>query len=72
MRQLKEEVQRRDDEYMADIQARRVAEPSVQSKWPLLKGFVPFTNKVKARVGVFEVLSCFSSTDAVDSSTLVP
>ncbi|KAL1683098.1 hypothetical protein EV122DRAFT_273662 [Schizophyllum commune] len=51
VRQLKEEVQRRDDEYMADIQARRVAEPPVKSKWPLLGGFVPFTNKVKARLG---------------------
>ncbi|KAL1732222.1 hypothetical protein EV714DRAFT_270983 [Schizophyllum commune] len=50
VRRLKEEVQRRDDEYMADIQARRVAEPPVKSKWPLLGGFVPFTNKVKARL----------------------
>ena len=67
MRQLKEEVQRRDDEYMADIQARRVAEPSVQSKWPLLGGFVPFTNKMKARLGTFDVLLCCSSTDVDDS-----
>ncbi|KAL1690898.1 hypothetical protein GGG16DRAFT_113577 [Schizophyllum commune] len=50
VRRLKEEVQRRDNEYMADIQARRAAEPTVQSKWPLLGGFVPFTNKVKARL----------------------
>ena len=72
MRQLKEEVQRRDTEYMADIQARRVAEPPVQSKWPLLGGFVPLTNKVKARLGALEVLSCFSSTDADDSSVFAP
>ncbi|KAI5888865.1 uncharacterized protein SCHCODRAFT_01102569 [Schizophyllum commune H4-8] len=51
VRRLKEEVQRRDDEYMASIQARRTEEPSVQSKRPLLGGFVPFTNKVKARLG---------------------
>ncbi|KAL1683095.1 hypothetical protein EV122DRAFT_273659 [Schizophyllum commune] len=50
VRMLKEEVQRRDDEYMADIQARRTGESPVQFKWPLLGGFVPFTNKVKARV----------------------
>ncbi|KAL1690897.1 hypothetical protein GGG16DRAFT_113576 [Schizophyllum commune] len=50
VRRLKEEVQRRDDEYMADIQARRIGEPPVQSKWPLFGGFVPFTNKVKARL----------------------
>ncbi|KAL1683094.1 hypothetical protein EV122DRAFT_273658 [Schizophyllum commune] len=50
VRRLKEEVQRRDDEYMTDIQARRVGEPPVQSKWPLFGGFVPFTNKVKARL----------------------
>ncbi|KAL1706580.1 hypothetical protein EV121DRAFT_201081 [Schizophyllum commune] len=51
VRQLKEEVQRRDNEYMADIQARRIAEPTVRSKWPLLGGFVPLTNRVKARLG---------------------
>ncbi|KAL1758913.1 hypothetical protein FB107DRAFT_271643 [Schizophyllum commune] len=50
VRRLKDETQRRDDEYMADIRARRVAEPTVQSKWPLLEGFVPLTNKVKARL----------------------
>ncbi|KAL1706586.1 hypothetical protein EV121DRAFT_289359 [Schizophyllum commune] len=49
VRMLKAEVQRRDDEYMADIQARRTGESPVQSKWPLLGGFVPFTNRVKAR-----------------------
>ncbi|KAL1715153.1 hypothetical protein EV715DRAFT_208083 [Schizophyllum commune] len=54
VRKLKQEVQRRDDEYIADIQARRVAETPVQSKWPLLGGFVPLTNKVKARLGAFE------------------
>jgi hypothetical protein len=72
VRRLKEEVQRRDNEYMADIQARRAAEPTVQSKWPLLGGFVPFTNKVKARLGAYDVLSCFSSTDTDDSSILAP
>ncbi|KAL1758904.1 hypothetical protein FB107DRAFT_258205 [Schizophyllum commune] len=51
VRRLKDEVQRRDDEYMADIRTRRLAEPSVQPKWPLFGGFVPFTNKVKARLG---------------------
>ncbi|KAI4525148.1 hypothetical protein K525DRAFT_290888 [Schizophyllum commune Loenen D] len=51
VRKLKEEVQRRDDEYIADIQARRVAEAPAQSKWPLLGSFVPLTNKVKARLG---------------------
>ncbi|KAL1758911.1 hypothetical protein FB107DRAFT_271641 [Schizophyllum commune] len=55
VRRLKQEVQRRDDEYMADIQARRTEEPVAQVKWPLLGGFVPFTNKVKARLGAFEV-----------------
>ena len=69
---LKEDVQRRDDEYMADIQARRVGEPPVQPKWPLFGGFVPFTNKVKARLGEFAVSSCFSSTDAEDSSVFAP
>ncbi|KAL1664957.1 hypothetical protein GGF50DRAFT_53629 [Schizophyllum commune] len=54
VRKLKEEVQRRDDEYIADIQARRVAEAPAQSKWPLLGSFVPLTNKVKARLGAFE------------------
>lgn len=74
VRRLKEEVQRRDEEYMAGIQARRIGESSIQDldKWPLLGGFVSFTNKVKARVGAFKMLSCFSSTDADDSSTLVP
>ena len=67
MRRLKEEVRRRDNEFMADTQARRAAEPTVQSKWPLLGGFVPLTNKVKARLGAFEVLSCFSPTDADNS-----
>ncbi|KAI5888859.1 uncharacterized protein SCHCODRAFT_02602189 [Schizophyllum commune H4-8] len=51
VRDLKEEVRRRDAEYMAVIQARRVGDPSSQSKWPLLGGFVPFTNNVKARLG---------------------
>ncbi|KAL1690896.1 hypothetical protein GGG16DRAFT_113575 [Schizophyllum commune] len=52
VRRLKEEVQRRDEEYMAGIQARRIGESSIQDldKWPLLGGFVSFTNKVKARV----------------------
>ncbi|KAL1683087.1 hypothetical protein EV122DRAFT_202063 [Schizophyllum commune] len=59
VRRLKDEVQRRDDEYMADIRARRVAEPTVQSKWPLLGGFVPFSNKVKARLGAFDMFLCF-------------
>ena len=72
VRRLKDEVQRRDDEYMADIRACHVAEPPVQSKWPLLGGFVPLTNKVKARLGALEVLSCFSSTDADDSSVFAP
>lgn len=73
MRKLKEEAQRRDDEYMADIQARRTEEPPVlQSRWPLLGGFVPFTNKVKARLGAFDALSCFSSTHEDDSSVFAP
>ncbi|KAL1732219.1 hypothetical protein EV714DRAFT_282833 [Schizophyllum commune] len=72
VRMLKEEVQRRDDEYMADIQARRTGESPVQFKWPLLGGFVPFTNKVKARVGAYVMLSCFSSTDADESSAFAP
>ncbi|KAI4525154.1 hypothetical protein K525DRAFT_192273 [Schizophyllum commune Loenen D] len=72
VRMLKEEVQRRDDEYMADIQARRTGESPVQFKWPLLGGFVPFTNKVKARVGAYVMLSCFSSTDADESSVFAP
>ena len=72
MRRLKEEVQRRDNEYMADIQARRAVKPTVQSKWPLFGGFVPFTNKVKACLGAYDVLSCFSSTDTDDSSILAP
>ncbi|KAL1683093.1 hypothetical protein EV122DRAFT_273657 [Schizophyllum commune] len=49
VRRLKEEVQRRDDEFMADIQARRIGEPPIQIKWPLLGGFLPFTNRVRAR-----------------------
>ncbi|KAL1715147.1 hypothetical protein EV715DRAFT_276083 [Schizophyllum commune] len=51
VRRLKEEVQRRDDEFMADIQARRIGEPPIQIKWPLLRGFLPFTNRVRARFG---------------------
>ncbi|KAL1758906.1 hypothetical protein FB107DRAFT_246719 [Schizophyllum commune] len=50
VRRLKQEVQRRDDEYMADIQKRRIGEPAAQSRCPLLGGFVPFTNRVKARL----------------------
>ena len=72
MRRLKEEVLRRDDEYMADIQARRAVKPTVQSKWPLFGGSVPFTNTVKARLGAFQVLSCFLSTDADDWSVSAP
>ncbi|KAL1732220.1 hypothetical protein EV714DRAFT_270980 [Schizophyllum commune] len=47
VRKLKEEVQRRDDEYMADIQARRTEEPPSRFQWAL--GIVPFTRKAKAR-----------------------
>ncbi|KAL1690895.1 hypothetical protein GGG16DRAFT_113574 [Schizophyllum commune] len=47
VRKLKEEVQRRDKEYMADIQARRTGEPPSRFQWAL--GIVPFTRKAKAR-----------------------
>ncbi|KAL1688387.1 hypothetical protein GGG16DRAFT_38116, partial [Schizophyllum commune] len=58
---LKEEIRRRDDEYVAGIEARRIAKgpeepqitssPSTQSKWPFAPNIVPFTNKLKARLG---------------------
>ncbi|KAL1710106.1 hypothetical protein EV121DRAFT_286143 [Schizophyllum commune] len=57
---LKEEVRRRDDEYVAGIEARRTAKspkepqitssPSTQSKWPFAPNIVPFTNKLKTRL----------------------
>ncbi|KAI4525155.1 hypothetical protein K525DRAFT_266327 [Schizophyllum commune Loenen D] len=49
VQKLKEEVQRRDDEYIADIRARRTGEPPLRFQWAL--GIVPFTRKAKARWG---------------------
>ncbi|KAL1762286.1 hypothetical protein FB107DRAFT_190358, partial [Schizophyllum commune] len=58
---LKEEIRRRDDEYVAGIEARRTAKspevpqntssPSTQFKWPFSPNIMPFTNKLKARLG---------------------
>ncbi|KAL1717461.1 hypothetical protein EV715DRAFT_274160 [Schizophyllum commune] len=60
---LKEEIRRRDDEYVAGIEARRTAKspeepqntssPSTQFKWPFASNIVPFTYKLKARLARF-------------------
>ncbi|KAL1729253.1 hypothetical protein EV714DRAFT_251715 [Schizophyllum commune] len=64
VRRLKVEVRRRDDEYMAGIEARRNESASVQvlsappapvmptrdSKWSITTGFVPIANKLKSRL----------------------
>ncbi|KAI4520158.1 hypothetical protein K525DRAFT_271070 [Schizophyllum commune Loenen D] len=60
VRQLKEEVRRRDDEYMAGIEARRSARSSeepqaasaapAQSRWLLPANLLPFTHSLKARL----------------------
>ena len=54
--QLKDEVRRRDDEYMADIEARREKQSQARSKWSVPSSFAPFANKLKARLGVFDEL----------------
>ena len=75
---LKEEIRRRDDEYVAGIEVRRTAKspeepqitssPSTQSKWSLALNIVPITNKLKTRLGASgPLLNCLSSTDADDS-----
>ncbi|KAL1669261.1 hypothetical protein GGF50DRAFT_123356 [Schizophyllum commune] len=65
VRRLKVEVRRRDDEYMAGIEARRTESASAQalsvpiapsmptreSKWSITAGFVPIANKLKSRLG---------------------
>ena len=65
VRRLKVEVRRRDDEYMAGIEARRNESASAQalsvplapvmptrdSKWSITTGFVPIANKLKSRLG---------------------
>ena len=56
IRRLKDEVRRRDDEYMADIEARREKQSPARSKWSVPSSFAPFANKLKARLGVFDEL----------------
>ncbi|KAL1683653.1 hypothetical protein EV122DRAFT_273307 [Schizophyllum commune] len=64
VRRLKVEVRRRDDEYMAGIEARRNESASAQalsvplapvmptreSKWSIITGFAPIANKLKSRL----------------------
>ncbi|KAI5900282.1 uncharacterized protein SCHCODRAFT_01345250 [Schizophyllum commune H4-8] len=57
VRRLKDEIRRRDDEYMAGIEARRTAEEAqstspapAQSRWLSVASFVPLTNKLKAHL----------------------
>ncbi|KAL1710104.1 hypothetical protein EV121DRAFT_286141 [Schizophyllum commune] len=54
---LKDEIRRRDEEYMADIEARCIAEETqatsrapAQSRWMSAANFSPLTNKLKARL----------------------
>ena len=61
-------MRRRDDEYMAGIEARRTESASAQalsvpiapsmptreSKWSITTGFVPIANKLKSRLGAFD------------------
>ena len=71
IRRLKDEVRRRDDEYMADIEARRNKQSSARAKWSIPSVFAPSANKLKARLGAFDALTCSSVADA-DVSVYTP
>ena len=68
VRQLKEEVRRHDDEYLASVEARRTAKSSediqavslipARSRSLFILSLVPFINKSKARFGAYAVQTC--------------